>query len=118
MNQWFRNVQAIDILISYLDLYHTEITGNELEKLSVLQFQNYQSLKKHFNSKGTNKERIQINAQKDNKINICAHCLTSETWNRLCVWKKEEGRGLARIEDCVDASMKGVEDYIKKRQKN
>ena len=33
---------------------------------------------------------------------------------RIYVSRKEGGKGLANIEDSVDASIRGVEDYIKK----
>ena len=35
--------------------------------------------------------------------------------DRLYVSRKEKGRGLANIESSVDASIQGLEDYIKKR---
>ena len=35
--------------------------------------------------------------------------------DRLYVSRKVEGRVLARIEDCVDASIQRLEDYIEKR---
>ena len=34
--------------------------------------------------------------------------------DRLYVSRKEGGRGLAIIEDCVDASIQRLEDYIRK----
>ena len=34
--------------------------------------------------------------------------------DRLYVSRKERGRGLASIEDSVDASIQGLEDYIQK----
>ena len=36
--------------------------------------------------------------------------------NRLYVSRKEEGRGLTSIEDCMDASIQGLENYIKKNK--
>ena len=36
--------------------------------------------------------------------------------NRLYVSRKEGGRGLASIEDNVDASIRGLEDYIEKHE--
>ena len=36
--------------------------------------------------------------------------------DRQHVSRKEEGRGLVGIEDCVDASIRGLEDYIKTSQ--
>ena len=33
--------------------------------------------------------------------------------NRLYVWRKEGGRGLASIEDSVEASIQRLEDYTK-----
>ena len=36
--------------------------------------------------------------------------------NRLYVSRKEEGRGLASIEDTVDASIQQLEDYIEKHE--
>ena len=38
--------------------------------------------------------------------------------DRQYVTRKEGGRGLASIEDCVDASIRGLEDYIKKSKEN
>ena len=37
--------------------------------------------------------------------------------NRLYVSRKEEGRGLASIEDSVDASIQRLEDYIVKPER-
>ena len=37
--------------------------------------------------------------------------------NRLYISRKEEGRGLACIEDTVDASIKWLEDYIEKHKR-
>ena len=34
--------------------------------------------------------------------------------DRLYVSRKEEGRGLTNIENCGDASIQGLEEYIKK----
>ena len=50
----------------------------------------------------------------DKKIDYYVQVLTSERWHRLYVPRKEEGRGLTSIEDCVDTSIKGPEDYIRK----
>ena len=36
--------------------------------------------------------------------------------NRLYVSRKEEGRGLARIEGSVDASIQRLDDYIEKHE--
>ena len=38
--------------------------------------------------------------------------------DRLYVSRKERGRGLASIEDSVDASIRRLEDYVKKRKTN
>ena len=40
---------------------------------------------------------------------------TREDTDKMCVSRKGR-RGLARIEDCVDASIQGLEGYIKKRK--
>ena len=40
--------------------------------------------------------------------------LKPEKWHRLLVSRKEGGRGLASIEDSVDASIRGLKVYIKK----
>ena len=37
--------------------------------------------------------------------------------DRLYVSRKEEGRGLASIEDTVDASIQRLEDYIEKHER-
>ena len=37
--------------------------------------------------------------------------------DRLYVSRKEGGRGLASIEDTVDASLQGLEDYIEKHER-
>ena len=37
--------------------------------------------------------------------------------DRLCVSRKEGGRGLASIEDSVDASIQRFEDYIEKHER-
>ena len=37
--------------------------------------------------------------------------------NRLYVYRKEGGRGIACIEDSVDASIQRLEDYIKKHER-
>ena len=37
--------------------------------------------------------------------------------DRLYVSRKEGGRGLASIEDCVDASLQRLEDYIEKHKR-
>ena len=37
--------------------------------------------------------------------------------DRLYVSRKEEGRGLASIEDSVDASIQRLEDYIEKHER-
>ena len=37
--------------------------------------------------------------------------------DRLYVQRKKGGRGLARIEDSVDASIRQLEDYIEKRKR-
>ena len=37
--------------------------------------------------------------------------------DRLYVSRKEGGRGLASIEDCVDTSIQGLEDYIEKYER-
>ena len=37
--------------------------------------------------------------------------------DRLYVSRKEEGRGLARIEDSVDASIQRLEEYVKKHER-
>ena len=34
--------------------------------------------------------------------------------DRLFVSRKEGGRGLTSIKDCIDASIQGLKDYIKK----
>ena len=34
--------------------------------------------------------------------------------DRLYVSRKEGGRGLSNIKDCIDASIKGLKDYIRK----
>ena len=36
--------------------------------------------------------------------------------DKLFVWRKEGGRGLASIEDSVDASLQRLEDYIEKHE--
>ena len=33
------------------------------------------------------------------------------------MWRKEEGGGLASIEDCIDSSIEGLKEY-KKEQRN
>ena len=57
--------------------------------------------------------RISINGPEDKKTHDDAHGLTSKRWHSLYVSRKEGGRGLARIEDCVDTSIQWLEDYIK-----
>ena len=42
------------------------------------------------------------------------HVLTSERWHRLTVSRKERGGGLTNIVDCIDASLQGPKNYIKK----
>ena len=37
--------------------------------------------------------------------------------DRLYVSRKERGSGLVNIEDCMDASIQGLEDYINKKAK-
>ena len=37
--------------------------------------------------------------------------------DRLCVSRKERGRGLASMEDTVDASIQRLEDYIEKHER-
>ena len=37
--------------------------------------------------------------------------------DRLYVWRKEGGRGLASIKDSVDASIQRLEDYIEKHER-
>ena len=37
--------------------------------------------------------------------------------DRLYVYRKEAGRGLASIEDCIDASIQLLEDYIEKHKR-
>ena len=58
--------------------------------------------------------RNQINGPEDKKTN--AKGLASERQHILHVSRKERGRGLASIEDSVDASIRGFENYIKKRK--
>ena len=41
----------------------------------------------------------------------------SDDVDRLYVSRKEGGRGLARIEDSVDASIQQLEDYIEKHER-
>ena len=41
---------------------------------------------------------------------------TREDMDRLYVYRKEGGRGLASIEDSVDASIQRLEDYIEKHE--
>ena len=36
---------------------------------------------------------------------------------RLYVSRKEEGRGLTNIEDCVDTTIQGLREYTKKQRK-
>ena len=57
------------------------------------------------------KEGTQINGPEDKKINDDAQKF------RQTISTKEGGRGLASIEDNVDASIKGLEDYMKKNKK-
>ena len=58
-----------------------------------------------------------INGPEDKKIDDDEWGFISETWHRqtLCV-KKEGGRRLSIIEDCVDASIQGLKDQIEKNK--
>ena len=40
-----------------------------------------------------------------------------EDVDRLCLFRKEGGRGLTSIEDSIDASTQRLEDYIKKHDR-
>ena len=61
----------------------------------------------------TDKEGTPINGSKDSKIDLYEQPVTSDGWHKLCVSRKENGRGFASIEDCKDASIHRVGDYIK-----
>ena len=64
-----------------------------------------------------NKERTQTNEPEDKKADDNAKGLTSKKdIDRLCVSRKEGGRGLVSIEDCVDASTWSLKDYIEKNK--
>ena len=55
--------------------------------------------------------------QKANKLMTMHEVLhLREYKDRLYVSRKDGGRGLATIEECVDASVQGLEDYIKRRK--
>ena len=56
------------------------------------------------------KEGTQTNGLKDRKID---NYHRRDDIDRLYVSRKEGGRGLSSIEHYVDASIKGLEDYIK-----
>ena len=51
---------------------------------------------------------------KDKKTNKALH--PRDDFDRLCVSRKEGGRGLASIKDSVDASVQWLEDYIEKHK--
>ena len=56
----------------------------------------------------------QTNGLEDKKIDDYAQGFTSEGWHELYTSRKAGGRGLARIENCIDTSTQRHEDYIKK----
>ena len=60
------------------------------------------------------KEETQTNGAKGKKLDDCAQGFTFKRWDRLYVSRKEGGTGIISIEDCLDASIKGLEDYTKK----
>ena len=62
-------------------------------------------------------KRTQTNRPKSKKVDNSEQGLTSEKWHyidRRYVSRKEGGRGLVNIEDCVDASIQELKDYVKK----
>ena len=50
----------------------------------------------------------------DKKVDNGAQGFKPERQNRLYDSRRDGGRGLASFEDCVDASIRGFEDYILK----
>ena len=58
--------------------------------------------------------RTSTNEPEDKKTNNDAKGLTSERWETVS--RNEEGRGPTNIEDSVDASIPGLEDYNKKNK--
>ena len=58
----------------------------------------------------------QTNEPKNKKIYEYVLGIIFEGWYRLYVSRKKGGRGLSIHEDCVDASIQGLDDYIKKNQ--
>ena len=64
-----------------------------------------------------NEERAQANEPEDKKVDDDAHTLhLRDDMDRLYVLRKEGERGVASIEDGLDASIQGLEDYIKKNK--
>ena len=64
--------------------------------------------------KCTSEERTQMDQRTRNLINIHKALHPSDDGDRLYVSRKKGGGGLARIEDCVDVSLQGLEKCMKK----
>ena len=60
------------------------------------------------------KGRTQKDGSKNREINTYAWGLTLERWQTNSVTRYEGGRELANTEDCVAASIQGLEEHIKK----
>ena len=66
------------------------------------------------NNKGTRCELKQIDRRTRKLMTMYKALYPRDDVDRLYVSRKEGGRGLASIEDCVDASIQWLEDYIEK----
>ena len=64
------------------------------------------------------KGRTLMNGTEDKKVDDNVQCRSRDDIYRLCVSREEGGRGLANPEESVDASVRGLEDYIKKAKKD
>ena len=63
------------------------------------------------------KGRIQTNRPEDKKVLTIHEGLHSrDDTDRFYVSRKEEGRGLVSIEDCIDTSIRRFKNYIKKNK--
>ena len=49
-------------------------------------------------------------------LNICLHPRSSEA--RLYMKRKEGGRGLIRVEDCLTTERRGLYDYLKESKED
>ena len=67
--------------------------------------------------KWTREELQQMDQQTRGHMTMHRALLIRDDIDRLCVSRNKSGRGFASIEDCIDTSIRGLEDYKKRARK-